>query len=529
MPLSNYRIQADWGRDLGFDHAQSDLTDDVIAVQYTYGLTQPFEEVAPPSQMVVTLNNGDGKYFVEDAGSPLYNVFRKGVLVRLQRLVSGNWRTVYVGTLEVLQVTPTVNPPKIAQITVGDPMRALEDAEYLPPLQIGVSTGEALTTLFESGVVVHPYPHLYWMVGIPGSSEVGTTTRVFEVEILDADNGHTLLAQVGDNADEGFGVSAAGFLRDVVASELGGRFFFNPKAHANAFGTFEFWDRYHLSGLATAIDISAIAQEEAPPVYRVGDDIINHVEINYEPRVIGGAGSVLYTQTSAASLAPGQGRTFVAHYRDLDVQSARVGGMDMIDPIPTIDYTANSAQDGSGTDLTASLGVAIRFDGGSAEVTLFNNATIPLYVTHFQLRGTPITSFQRETATASDGQSIADYGLHKRVLNINFLGYNEQAQIYAQALLGRFKTPIGRVERVTLRNATLLDQPSLMGLGVVCDLPGVSSGETRYVIMGVEHLLDATTGDDLLTLVLEPLQRLTYWVLGIAGQSEVGVTTKVGF
>lgn len=527
--FDNYRVQVDWDKDLSFGHAES-ILDNVERVDYSYGLGAPYAETADPSQMIVTLNNTDGAWFVENSASPFFGVFRKGCLVRLQQNMSGSWRTLFSGSLTALEAEPRINPPFQARLIVGDPFPELNDAEYTPPLQLSVTTDAAIRQLFELGTVIHPYPNLFWLVGIASSSEVGETTTLFEQEVFPVgDVGKTTLEFVGDNADEGFGVSALGFIRDCVAAEAGGRFLFNPKAHAGSFGVFEFWNRHHLIATVPSIDISASILDKPPPLYSFGADVINHVEINYEPRAVGTAGTILYQAPNPISVQAGEARFFNAFYRDPEIESARVGGMDMIDPIAGTDWIANSEDDGSGDDLTSQVALFAFFSGGQAAITILNSAAVTAYITLLRLKGTPLTTYARETYIDFDGQSIADHGLHKRTINLNFTDDLELVRNYAGSLLRRLATPRGRLEQVTLRDSTLVTQTSLLALGVICDLADLENAETEYAIVGVRHSLDQTSGDNLLTLVLEPLGRLVYWVLETAARSELEETTFIGF
>ncbi len=59
-----------------------------------------------------------------------------------------------------------------------------------------------------------------------------------------------------------------------------------------------------------------------------------------------------------------------------------------------VDYKANDSSDGSGTDRTSSLGVSVNDLGdGWIEITLTNNHSGTIHVTHFQIRGTPLEFF----------------------------------------------------------------------------------------------------------------------------------------
>ena len=162
-------------------------------------------------------------------------------------------------------------------------------------------------------------------------------------------------------------------------------------------------------------------------------------------------------------------------------------------------------------------------------VSLENGAEVTAYLTLLRLKGTPITTFARETYEQFDGQSIADHGLHKHVLNLNFVSDLTLIKAYAGSLLKQFSTPRGRLEQVTLRNHSLEDQATLLGLGVICDLDELDGAETNYAIVGVRHSLDQRTGDNLLTLILEPLTKVAYWLLEVVGRGELDEATYLGF
>lgn len=502
--LDLYRVQADWDLDSNFSHAQS-LLSGVKQVEYRYGCAAPFSDVAEPGEMLVTFDNSDGRYFVENPASPLFGVVNHHALVRLQHFASGQWRTIFVGSLASVDSAPRANPPFEATFRVVDPLQELEDAEYIPPLATNARTDVVLRDMFNSAVIVHPYPSAFWLLGVSGFSNLGQTTVLFGAPTLFFDTGQTTLPFVGDNADEGYGVSAMSFARDVVAAECGGKLLFDPKANTNVSGWFRFWNRDFLASIATFTDISADILDTPAPLYRFGADIINDFQITYEPRRLGAAGSVLFSSPQPISVAASSVRETRAYYRDPNNESARIGGMNMITPLPITDYLANTASDGSGTDVTDSVQMLAEFFGSSALLTITNSTGATAYLTKLQLRGRPLSSFAVETVTARDGLSIAANGLRRRTLNLNFADSETLAQTYLNRLLARFKDPIGRIERVSLRDSALVDMYPLLGHGITCDAPGVENSTSDYAVVGVEHLLVAASDTDVLTLVLEPI------------------------
>ncbi len=82
-----------------------------------------------------------------------------------------------------------------------------------------------------------------------------------------------------------------------------------------------------------------------------------------------------------------------------------------IQPIPVTDYIANSADDGTGSDLTEYVTVT-RFTeyGNAASIDVQNTADVPVYLTKFQIRANPIRIYRWIRVDYKDELSITKYG-----------------------------------------------------------------------------------------------------------------------
>lgn len=154
--------------------------------------------------------------------------------------------------------------------------------------------------------------------------------------------------------------------------------------------------------------------------------------------------SVIFTHPNATStppstvLVPANGGTLVIWpqegYKNPDNTKVTIGATDQQTPTATTDYVANSAADGSGSNLTGDVTVDADFFASTVKLTLTNtHATLPAYFTKLQVRGRGIYDLAPVTSEAigtpgtrpltidlpyqhdgNIGQDLADFILNER-------------------------------------------------------------------------------------------------------------------
>lgn len=529
------------------------------AVTFRYGIDQYTEAVAPASSLTAVLNNIDHVFapenpplerstgVLQNTGAPVIateallgtslagddgmwlrpGFFSRGMLARLQADYAGETHTLYLGTLDSLRADAGTHGGRRATITVIDPVPQLERAQYDADLQLNVRTDAVLTQLFERGELLYPYPAQTWLLGVPGASELGVTTWLFENRLTDFDAGDTTLEFAGDTTGTGVLTSAVQLIRDVVYAELGGRFFWDARA-----GQFRFFRRTRDIRTLAAASAPGVLELDAPPEYAWGDDLINKVAVTYYPRVIGAAASVLYTLGSVPmSLAAGQARTMSVRFQVVDAPNATVAGQDMILPVPGLDYTTTANADGTGASQNASLTVNANFHALGAELTFVNTGGAPLYVQTFQLRGTPLVSYRAVQASAVASDSLVAQGEYRRTIDLPALGDAALAESYATYLVQRYKQPIGRISAASVwanRDAATMARVLGMAVGDHVRLhdPFLNNQAAKVLVTGMTHTI-LPNGSHQLRLNAEPLDRYLYWILGDATLSVLGSTTRL--
>lgn len=515
---ATYTVEADWGRDGTFGHAQSDITAYVSQFAIQTGFARAYEDVAPPARITLILDNSAGVFSPENAGSALYGLIRPRVLIRVTADYGLDSGVLFLGGLSELQVAPGALGERTAMLIAEDPMLQLLDAEYNPPFTENVRIDEALTALFEEPTVIYPYAHNYWILDYSALEDFA----LYENTITAFEAANTTLAFVGDNAERGgVGLSAQGYVRDLVAAEAGGKFYWDVTQ-----GAFVFWNRQHfINSYSTPITFTPA--EITYGRYLYAEDVANKYTVYFEPRAIGAAGTVLWEQGGAASIPAGETREYNARYRDATVPNASVGAKDCILPVANTDYTANSADDGSGDDKTAQIVVWAEYGATAARIVVQNPTNERVYLTSLQVRGTPITTYQREFVTAILPASIAENGLIERTVDVPALDDRDFAQTYADALSNRFGNRAGRFEEVTFMandSAAKMSDAITEGIGATISLADthLSNDETEYVVIGTRHEVRADSTQHTVTWVLEPLQRARYWVLEDADLGVLG-------
>lgn len=512
--MITYTIECDWSRNTTFSHAQANITAYVESFSLTSGMNDAYDEFAPPAQCTLRLIDPDGEWLPE-AGGTFAGLVARGVLVRVRASDGTTTHTLWRGSMVDVQIDidQAADADRAHRLTLiaRDPMLALLDAEYAPPLALGATTNALLMTLFESAVVLHPYPPFILDASLLDSSKL-----LFFNSITAFETGQTVIPFAGDNADSGRGVSAQGYARSIVAAEAGGRFFWDARA-----ARFTFHNRHHDALESSALALTSADLIDAQPRYL--EDLANAVTVTYAPRAVGAPGTTLYALPNVPTLLrAGEQRLFTARYATSE--GVKVGALTVIQPLAGADYAATlpdtSYDSGAlrrgeatltGADATDVLSVYAEPGAASARITVVNTGTADVYLTFLRLRGTPLETFERASALAQNAASIATHGRIERNLQIDLLDDDDFADQFARTLAARFGEPLFRLASASLMVETD-DAVTWAALGLTIGdrvtITDSASGHDRdYLIVGERHQVDARARQHRLTWVLKPADR----------------------
>lgn len=456
-------------------------------------------------------------------------LLRIGTLGRLKASWNGTTYTMFEGRLSTK--APTQGMASIRQIvlTFDDPMIDMLYGDYKPDLQQNVTVDAAISPVFDLAKVAFPYSHAYWMLGIPGTSELGENTYLFSPASTSFDTGYTTLDFVGDiSTSTGVGVNPQNFIQQMVAAEAGGRFFYNPRTAA-----FTFHNR-NRDTLNTTV-VAAITEddfESDKSLLSEGAALENQCTLTFQPREQGTEGTVLWTATNTPIRLGGYASyKTTAKFQDINNGNGRIGALNIMPPSTGTDIIVTTL---GGTPSPKSVVIGVTYNATTADFTITNRRGAVRLITTLQIRGTPLYFYDTKSVIGTNGSSIRDTRLATNSLSIPAISNETFAQSYVDYRVSKFGTPEPHLERIGFfANDSDARMDNALSLTVGSRISVTESWDgldEDYIVVGANHRMMIGGDNELTTtLILKPISREIYWVLGIVGYSELGSTTKVAF
>jgi hypothetical protein len=122
----------------------------------------------------------------------------------------------------------------------------------------------------------------------------------------------------------------------------------------------------------------------------------------------------------------------------------------LTDPVATTDYLANTAIDGSGSDITSGVSIVMTAFAQSAKLEITNSGASTAYLTLLRLRGTPALITSPVKQTYEDTDSISKYEEHQLEIVNDFIANDSFAYYLARAIVRKYKDPLRRA-RIRVR------------------------------------------------------------------------------
>jgi len=172
-------------------------------------------------------------------------------------------------------------------------------------------------------------------------------------------------------------------------------------------------------------------------------------------------------------------------------QGIKLGGLNPISPVATIDIICTDDPAGVGTDVTGDIVVTMTDYGDRAELALDNTGAGTAYVQKLQVRGYAVRSREPITVIAQDAASIAAYGRHELQINAPLMSSPAEARALTNHILDYYKQPLDEVPSVTFSahvNVTLMEAARDLELLERVWISEAQTGvEGYFYVYGINH------------------------------------------
>lgn len=509
----NYTIEVDWNNDGDFGDTGEDVTSRVRKVTYERGRDRSSQLTGRfiSGKLVVTLDNRSGDYSPFYASSPLYGnlVPKRKVRVRV-----GDGQAVpvvldthveWTGFVSSIIPSPSLHGNHTAVLTAFGAFTRLDNDKMYLAMQSNILAGDAIDAILDAQG---------WSAGDRAIDDGGTTFTRFWVD----------------------GKRPLDALRDVEFSEGGflgeskdGKIFYEARQHRLT-GDHIVSQATFSDALGAALSYMGLVEEDA------GEEIFNIFEASVQIFTVASI-AVLFTlaETGAASPAidPGQSKTFYMRYPNPDSPAQDIGVDAWTTPAATTDYLANSAANGSGSNLTSDIGVSAVKTGNEMAVTLTNNnATTKAYVTFLQGRGTAVQRADPLIIKAEDAASQTKYDHRTWPTHGPFIPTSQEALDWALFNLSIYLDPIPRLRMKFSANkdAAHMQQALLRDVSdritVVADTRTKLGIGSDFFIEAVHHVIDEEKNHTVEWELSDATQSSDFWVIGT---SPLGVSTRLAY
>lgn len=369
---------------------------------------------AQAGELIATLLNVSQRYSDFNASSPLFGLIVPGRKVRW-RATSPVARTLWQGFLSDPQPEASERGEQTyATLRCSGPLWWVAEQESATALQATIDSGAAAGKVLDDA-------------GWPAADRVIDTGQV------------ALVDWKADQPSAGTDPKKAlVYLQELEEAEMG---FLSESAD----GKIVFEDAHHrlksphTASQATFSDAAAAAL----PYERVAQlspwkQIFNRFVAEVTPSTNGAPGATLWTLSGETpSIGPGASKSFTAVYP----AAGAANGSAFVRSWSTPTLTANSAADGSGTDLTGQISIATVKAANTMQITLTNNAAVVAHITQLFATGTPASFADATRIEVTDATSISKYGRRTYPLGSRLYPTLKRAQDFCEWGLSRYKDP----------------------------------------------------------------------------------------
>lgn len=453
---------------------------------------------------------------------PRYYGLRRNTMVAIFDQYSSTSYTYYRGRLNKLTLQGGAFKTKTATMEFIDGLVDLSDLEYKPTrVNSNITTDQALDNLFGQILFTWPYTSSYWFLD---QSVLDEDTWLFDAPEVFTATGSTTLTYEGDVAsNREKGIAAMSYVRDVVAAEMGGRFYMSPTS-----GQLTFYGRnVDNTRLTDTITLTDDDYDDFEMAY--ADDVVNQATIWYKQRREAQSNVVLWASDQSITVDAKSSKRITGRYRDPSDQSTQVSALSTENLVRGVDYVVSPTTNQNLVTVVATPGAQ------SVTFEIRNDRKAAVTITTLQIRGLPIYALTEQSIEASNAESIYDHDPKSVTYNIPLLSSPDDALAMATGLVNLYRKPLARLRSITFNadtsstRQTMSRYPTIIGTRVAINHSTLSNSQS-YIVVGTRNtIVGGVNPLYTVTWNLKPIGRVAYWYLGVAGRSELGITTTPAF
>ena len=507
MAKPQFKFYIDINKDGTF---AAEITNKVISANWNIGFTAAFDKVGRDNTANIIVNNNSKDFSPENTVGIYYGTLTKGRAVKITSTYSSVTQTMWLGWIDFIAPASNTNGSRQAELYCTGWMERANRRESLIPIQLNKRADEIIAVILDESDILPPSVTGRWILGeglLNTSTTLGAITDYFS-----SDTGDSVFSFAGDWST---GTTVFSAITEIVQREAG-RFFQKRD------GKLQFYRRLHFPSDVTSL--FSITDKSSDMEYDFGADVSNIIQVIYQPRTTGTVGTTLSTLAASVEIAANSITSI--EYRFVNDTGTTVGATALITPVTVTDFTANTLEDGTGTDITAYITASISVTTATSATVIYTNTGVAGYILKTsKLRGTPLTKYEQQTYIAQDDDSILAFGK----LSYSTDGIQDtlaDAQTLGDYELSLRKDAVGKVNSITLAgwNTNLTAYILDYSVGARITMHETqTSANGDWFIMAENHSLSAD--DWRVQWILEDAGTITYWALGTATQSQLGDTT----
>lgn len=431
----------------------------------------------------ILVDNVSKKYSPENSSSPIYGNIKPNRSVEI-KATSGSTYSLFAGFIRDFRVDPAQNKRTVL-FYCEDGMSRLRNQKIYTQVYEDILTGTAIGHVLDAAG---------WPAG-KRSIDAGQTTMDFW--------------WAWDEA-------ALTAIRRLEETELG-------FAYIDEDGNFVFEDRHHkLKG--AHLSSQATYYKDSRPYHnfrydRRVRDVFNIASVDIAMYTKGSV-AVLWTLDETPPLAPGETRTWRTAFA--------AAATDLVSPVATTDYTANSQEGGGGDNFTGDVAVVMTEYSKGSDIQVTNNGSQIAYITLLRQRGKLLASTSK-SIEAENATSQVDYDKRSYPVPGAWIPNLNVGKDYCDYIVQRYGSEMPTV-KLRIWNGAAGDLTEML-TRKVSDRVTIRNDElglnADFFVEGVRHIVSDQGNLHVMELAAELASgEESYWVLGT---SRLDAETKLAY